>query len=135
MNPDVDHAECTSEWEDLKRLFVNNFSNTSMRQMTNLLCTDSSLQDMYPQLSKLASIAALVPVSTADCERTFSTMNRVKTKLRNRMKTSTLDSLIRISMEGARISQFNFERSADIWATLRNRRLRVGVSTGSSSSS
>ena len=134
-NPDIDSAECTSEWEGLKRLFANNFSNHSMRQMTNLLCTDSSLQDMYPNFSKLASIAALVPVSTAECERSFSTMNRVKTKLRNRMKTSTLDSLIRISMEGPPLPQFNFERAADIWATQRNRRLHVGHSSASSATS
>ena len=99
--------------------------------MTNLLCTDTSLQDMYPHLSKLASIAALVPVSTAECERSFSTMNRVETKC---MKMSTLDSLIRISVEGVPLSQFNFERAADIWATLRNRRLHIGVSSSSSSS-
>ena len=37
-NPDIDSAECTSEWEGLKRLFTNNFSNHSMRQITNLLC-------------------------------------------------------------------------------------------------
>ena len=126
-NPDIDCAECAGEWESLKRLFTNNFSDHSMRQMTSLLSTDTSLQDMYPNLSKVASIAALVPVSTAECERSFSTMNRVKTKLRNRMSTSTLDSLIRISMEGPPLSQFNFERAADIWGTLRNRRLRVGV--------
>ena len=80
-NPDIDSAECTSEWEGPKRLFANNFSNHSMRQMTNRLCTDSSLQDMYPNFSKLASIAALVPVSIAECECSFSTMNHVKTKL------------------------------------------------------
>ena len=51
---DVEAAECTSEWEGLNRLFVNSFSHMSMRQMTNLLCTDPSLQDMYPQFSKLA---------------------------------------------------------------------------------
>lgn len=132
VNPDVDSGECTQEWESLKRLFVNNFSNKTMRQMTSLLGTDSSLQDMYPNLSKLASIAALIPVSTAECERSFSTMNRVKTKLRNRMKTSTLDSLIRICMEGTPLTQFNFERAADIWASLRNRRLHIGVSSSSS---
>ena len=117
-NPDID---CAGEWESLKRLFANNFSDRSMRQMTSLLSTDTSLQDMYPNLSKLASIAALVPVSTAECERSFSTMNRVKTKLRNRMRTSTLDSLIRISMGGPPLPQFNFERAADIWGTLRLR--------------
>ena len=74
-NPDVESADCTSEWEGLKRLFVNSFSHMFIRQTTNLLCTDTSLQDMYQQLSKLASIAALIPVSTAECERSFSTMN------------------------------------------------------------
>ena len=108
-NPDMDSAECVSEWEGLKRLFVNKFSHLNLRQMTKLLRIDASLRDMYPQLAKLASIAALVPVSTAECERSFSTMNWVKTALRNRMKTSTLDSLTRISIEGPPLPQFNFE--------------------------
>ena len=30
-NPDIDSAECTSEWEGLKRLFANTFSNHSMQ--------------------------------------------------------------------------------------------------------
>ena len=84
---DVEAAKCISEWEGLKRLFVNNVSHMSMRQMTNLLCTDPSLQDMNPQFSKLASIAALFPVSTTDCEHSFLTMNRVKTKLRKQFNS------------------------------------------------
>ena len=133
-NPDADSAECISEWEGLKRLFVNNFSHMTMRQMTKLLCTDTTLQDMFPNLAKLASIGALIPVSTAECERSFSTMNQIKTVLRNRMKTSTLDSLMRISIRPP-LSQFNFERAADIWGSLHNIRLCIGVSSGSSSSS
>ena len=39
-------------------------------------------------------------------------MNRVKTALRNRLKTSTLDQLMRISIEGLPLKQFNFERAA-----------------------
>ena len=41
-------------------------------------------------------------------------MNRIKTDLRNRLKTSTLDCLMRISIEGPCIAQFNFERAVDI---------------------
>jgi len=63
----VDSAECDSEWEGLKRLFVNKFSHMNMRKMTKLLCTDASLRDMYPNLAKLASTAVLIPVSTAEC--------------------------------------------------------------------
>ena len=75
---------------------------------------------MFSQLTKLAAIAALVPVSTAECERAFSSMKRVKTELRNRLKTSTLDCLMRISIEGPPSSDFNFERAADIWGGMRN---------------
>ena len=128
-NPDVDSAECVSECEGLKRLFVNKFSHFTMQKMIKLLCTDTSLQDMYPQLTKLVSIAAIIPVSTAEYERSFSTMNRVKTVLRNCLKTSTLDSLMRIKIEDPPLSQFNFERAADVWGTLRNRRLQVGDSS------
>lgn len=95
--------------------------------MVRILCTESSLQDIYPQLSKLASIGALVPISTAECEHAFSAMNRIKTDLRNRLKTPTLDCLMRLSIEGPPYSDFNFERAAYIWGEMRNRRVSVGV--------
>ena len=69
--------EFRSEWEGFKRLMVVTYSHFSMRQMLRHLCTNSSLMDMFPNLSKLATIAALVPVSTAECERSFSAMNRI----------------------------------------------------------
>ena len=79
--------------------------------MLRHLCTNSSLMDMFPNLSKLATIAALVPVSTAECERSFSAMNRIKTELRNRLKTTTLSCLMRISIEGPSVSDFDYERA------------------------
>lgn len=33
---------------------------------------------LYPSLSKLAAIVLTVPVSSVNCERDFSTMNRVR---------------------------------------------------------
>ena len=70
-------------------------------------------------------VAAIIPVSTAECERSFSAMKRIKTSLRNRLKTTTLDCLMRISIEGQCISTFNFERAADIWQRMCNHRLRI----------
>ena len=96
---DVDPQECTSEWEGFKRLLHNTYSELSMHQVLHKLCTDQSLITLFPNLSKLCNIAALIPVSTAECERAFSTMNRIKTELRNRLKTTTLDSLMSISIE------------------------------------
>ena len=36
------------------------------------------LGQLYPCLSKLAAIALTVPVGSVNCERDFSTMNRVR---------------------------------------------------------
>lgn len=96
-----------------------------MREMFKLLVQDESLKEMYPELAKLAAIGFFIPMSTAKCERVFSAMNRIKTDLRNRLKRSTLDCLIRISFEGPPPASFNFDRAADIWGGMRNRRLSI----------
>ena len=109
----------------MKRFLGERFKEKSMREMISILTTDTSIQSLYPNLSKLASIAAIIPVSTAECERSFSAMKRIKTALRNRLKTTTLDCLMRVSIEGPFLSEFNFERAADIWQRMRNHRLRI----------
>ena len=123
-NPDVGD-ECASEWESMKWFLGERFKEKSMREMISILTTDTSIQSLYPNLSKLASIAAIIPVSTAECERSFSAMKRIKTALRNRFKTTTLDCLMRVSIEGPSLSEFNFERAADIWQRMCNHRLRI----------
>ena len=132
-DPDVDSEACSSEWESLRQLMRHNYSHLTMRKMVKLLVTDVTHNTMFPQLTKLASIAAILPVSTAECERAFSAMKRIKTKLRNQMKTSTLDYLMRISFEGPEIGDFNFEKAADIRGRMWNRRLSVGSSSDSTS--
>ena len=127
----INGEEFRSEWEGFKRLMVVTYSHFSMRQMLRHLCTNSSLMDMFPNLSKLATIAALVPVSIAECERSFSAMNRIKMELRNRLKTTTLSCLMRISIEGPSVSDFDYERAADIWGAMRNRRFSVKSSSSS----
>jgi hypothetical protein len=39
-------------------------------------------------------------VSTATCERAYSVQNTIKQKLRNRMSTSNLESMMRVAIEG-----------------------------------
>ena len=54
----------------------------------------------FPNLVKLASIAVVLPVTTATVERTFSDMKMVKTRLRSRLGEDTLDYALRICIEG-----------------------------------
>ena len=77
---------------------------------------------MFPNFAALASIALVIPVSTAEC---FSCMKRIKTALRNRMETETLDQLMPIASEGPKPEDFNFDRAADLWGAIRQRRISV----------
>ena len=65
---------------------------------TKLLLTDYN--DVYPDLVILASIAVVIPVSSAPCERGFSQQNILKSKLRNRLNPDRLDRLLMIRLNG-----------------------------------
>ena len=54
----------------------------------------------FPNLSKLATILTVLPVTTATVERTFSKIKLVKTRLRSRMGEDTLEHTMRICIEG-----------------------------------
>ena len=49
---------------------------------------------------KILNETLILPVSTAECERAFLTMKRVKIALRNRLITANLNHLMRISING-----------------------------------
>ena len=66
----------------------------------------------YPNCSKLAQIGLL-----------FSTMHRVKSRLRSEMNNSTLHHCMRISIEGPCMEEFNFNTSLEMWSSLKNRRI------------
>ena len=80
------------------------------------------MRQKYPQLSKLAQIFLIIPVSTADCERGFSAMAGVKTKTKSNEK-STLNHCLRIPIEGPPILEFDFEKVINSWKEQGHRRL------------
>lgn len=123
-NPDISKGALWSEWVSLKHMISSTYRNT-MRSMLKLLASNSTLQIMYPQFSKLACIALVIPVSTAECKRSFSAMKRIKTDLRNRLLTENLNHLMRISIEGPLIDEFDFEQALELWGAMRQRRISI----------
>ena len=96
-------------------------------QLMNHLIKISELGLMFPNLTKLAAIGLLLPMSSVDCERGFSTLSRVKTDLRNRLANKTLNHLLMMAIEGPSPSDFPYELACDRWAAMRNRRINVEV--------
>ena len=85
--------------------------------------SSSTISELFPNMSKLMLHALVLPVATTDCERAFSTMKRVKTDLRNRLQTKTLDQLLKICIEVPDMANFNFEEVVEQWTKQKNRRL------------
>ncbi|KAI6651842.1 Zinc finger protein [Oopsacas minuta] len=61
----------------------------------------------YPLISNILGRIAVLPASSAQVEILFSTMKRIKSAQRNRLKSKTLDHLMRISIEGPSIQNWD----------------------------
>ena len=121
----IDDCTAQQEWVNFRLVMKNTCScrNMEATDVLRMLALNETYQTLYPILSKFAQIALALPVSNADSERGFSCMNRVKTQLRNRLTVSSLDTLLRISIEGPDISHFDFSSAVTKWSSLRNRRI------------
>ena len=124
-NPDVNVDALKVEWEGFKFLMCDTYRQNSMKAVLKILVADRTVSHLYPQLRKLATIALVLPVSTAECERAFSTMNRIKTDLRNRLITLNLDHLMRISINGPSQADYDFDKAATLWGNQRQRRIKL----------
>ena len=81
----------------------------------------------YQNLITLASLALTHPVHTADCERAFSSQNKVTTPARNRLSSDKCDQLMWVMIEGPardkepeRLNTF-FIRALTEWRTIKDR--------------
>ena len=65
-----------------------------------------TISSIFPNMSAFAQVCRVVPIHTADVERTFSQLKLIKTKIRNCLAESTLDYLLRISIEDLHLKIF-----------------------------
>ena len=72
---------------------------------------------------RLFCLAVSVLVGNAEAERVFSTQNRIKTALRNRLSIERLDQLIRISYAKVTRDDFNFDAAYELFMNMVQRRI------------
>ena len=86
----VNMTECVDEYNEFTT-FVKKHSKlkscTTLQELAREVLSSESFTELFPLVSKLIVHALVLPMSTTDCERCFSTMKHVKTDSRNRMNT------------------------------------------------
>ena len=100
--------------------------NKSMKEILKLLTNqdiNNSLQLVYPNFSIVSHICLTLPISTVECERAFSTMRRIKSRLRSQITNATLNHCMKISIDGPKTQDFDFDSAMKKWSRLKNRRI------------
>lgn len=103
------------EIHQLKRLLQRTEQNTN-RQLTGMLELARFLEPYklaFAELYRLVSIALVLPVTSAACERSFSALQVIKNYLRSSMCDSRLSNLAVLSVESARAKAIDFEAFVD----------------------
>jgi hAT family C-terminal dimerisation region len=76
-------------------------------------------------ICSLCQIIAVLPATSVDCERGFSSLNRIKTDNRNKLQALHLESLMRVSstpMDVVTLRQDHSETLIAMWRNKRDRR-------------
>ncbi|KAI4826548.1 hypothetical protein KUCAC02_029994 [Chaenocephalus aceratus] len=87
---------------------------------------DNNLQETFTETVSLLKVLVTTPMATAEAERCFSTLKRIKTFLRNSMTQDRLNALAMLSIEKKLISSipdFN-TRVIERFATQKERRAK-----------
>jgi hypothetical protein len=74
--------------------------------------------DAFYELHRLSRIALTLPVTSAECERSFSTMKLVKNRTRNSMADERLSNLLLLAIHKERVDTLNLDGVLDRFAVL-----------------
>ena len=80
-------------------------------------------KDAYVNIYTMLQILITIPISSASCERSISTLRNLKTYLRNTMVQDRLNGLA--LMHAHREMELNLEKIVDLFANLHPRRMRM----------
>jgi hypothetical protein len=95
------------------------------------LCNETLVR-LNPNFTSLMVLYLVMTVASADCERGFSVMKRIKTAMRNRLGSAALEQLMCISINGPDIKEFDFLAAVRLFVNLKTRRLPTPIMTAAS---
>ena len=114
--PILDGEKLITEWRMVRNILCDYKDFTFIEAWQRIWTNNPNFNQQFPQLSKLAEIAIIVPISNGVVERVFSQQNLIKTKLRNLMSIETLNYHLHMTLN-APISfmTYDFEKAYEYW--------------------
>ncbi len=98
-------------------------THISMQQLISTFHSRAAQLEPFAASITLAQIGVTLSLATADCERGFSLMNRLKTALRNRLGNITLEQIMLIATHGpASITHWDAAPAVEMWLAAHKRR-------------
>lgn len=107
-----------------------NFHDKSLLELIKNMHNDET-NEILPESYKLFCLLATIPATSASVERTFSTLKRIKTSLRNTMTQNRLSSLSIVSIQKDILAELMetgdtfYERIIDKFAQSKERRINL----------
>lgn len=68
-----------------------------------------------PDIMNLMDLIQVIPVATADCERGFNVMKRVKSDWRSRLNADTLSDLLLVQLTSPNIPDYDPGPAVEMW--------------------
>ncbi|KAL7375143.1 hypothetical protein ABVT39_012693 [Epinephelus coioides] len=81
----------------------------------NLAGEEYQSMKMFINILHLVNIMLVLHVSSAVCERGFSAQRRIKSDVRGSLHVDTVEDLIRISLDGPSLEEFDAKEAVQMW--------------------
>ena len=77
---------------------------------------------VYPNVYKLLQVTISIPISSATCERSFSSMRRIKNWLRTSMLQDRFTNLATLNIERDVVNSINTEDILEVYCNTKDRK-------------
>ena len=104
---------CLVEWPDFKKSVSEQYESSNLVDFYGLMI--SLHKETYPNICALLTIILVLPISTADPERGFSLMKRIKTDWRASLTPRSLSNLMTTKLRNIKLEDFNPEAAYSLW--------------------